>query len=402
MEKQVRVMIVDDSALMRHVLRSMLESDPQICVVGEAENGREALDRVADLSPDVITMDVRMPVMDGLETTEHLMAYRPTPILVITASLSKYDIDITFQMLGAGALDVIEKPRSPDQSSRELIRRVKAVARMRVVTHLRGRRRSGMLEARPDLRVSSNPATDESRARNLKARTGALKRTSGLKARTGALKLRPGAARAASPTNFPLVVIGASAGGPRIVYQILTLLPPNLRAAVVIVQHIAEGFGAGMAEWLAGVQTLPVHLAQEKMPLAVDRILVAPDSVDLIIEQSGCVHLSDTPLLQRRPRPSVDLAMQSAADAFGANTIGVLLTGMGNDGARGMQRIKRSGGFTVAQNEATSPIYGMPRAAVDLGAVDVVLPPDEIVSAIRQRIEHVWTQIASAEAQAGT
>jgi two-component system chemotaxis response regulator CheB len=402
MEKQVRVMIVDDSALMRHVLRSMLESDPHIRVVGEAENGRDALDRVAGLRPDVITMDVRMPVMDGLETTEHLMAYHPTPILVITASLSKYDIDITFQMLGAGALDVVEKPRSLDQSSHELIRRVKAVARMRVVTHLRGRRRSGA-EARPDLRVQPDAAADEGRPRSLKTRTSSLKsRTSSLKSRTGALKLRPGTARAASSTNFPLVVIGASAGGPRIVYQILSLLPPNLRAAVVIVQHIAEGFGAGMAEWLAGAQTLPVHLAQEGMPLAVDRVLVAPDSVDLIIEQSGCVHLSSTPLLQRRPRPSVDLAMQSAADAFGSNTIGVLLTGMGNDGARGMQRIKRAGGFTVAQNEATSPIYGMPRAAVELGAVNLVLPPDEIVGALQQQIANIWTQIASAEAQAGT
>jgi two-component system chemotaxis response regulator CheB len=171
-----------------------------------------------------------------------------------------------------------------------------------------------------------------------------------------------------------------------------------LRAAVVIVQHIAEGFGAGMAEWLDGVKTLPVHLAHEGMPLAVDRVLVAPDSVDLIVEQNGCVHLSDAPLLQRRPRPSVDLAMQSGADVFGSNTIGVLLTGMGNDGARGMQRIRRAGGFTIAQNEATAPIYGMPRAAVELGAVDVVLPPDEIVVAMQQRIGVIWKQIASAEA----
>jgi two-component system chemotaxis response regulator CheB len=271
---------------------------------------------------------------------------------------------------------------------------------MRVVTHLRGRRRSGMPETRPDLRVQPHAGKDGV-ARSLKTRTGTLKtRTNTLKARTGALKLRPGTPRAASSTNFPLVVIGASAGGPRIVYQILTLLPPNLRAAVLVVQHIAEGFGTGMAEWLAGAQRLPVHLAQEGMPLAVDRVMVAPDSVDLIIEQNGCVRLSDTPLLQRRPRPSVDLAMQSAADTFGANAIGVLLTGMGNDGARGMQRIRRAGGFTVAQNEATSPIYGMPRAAVELGAVDVVLPPDEIVGAIQERIGAIWLQITEAQADA--
>jgi two-component system chemotaxis response regulator CheB len=267
---------------------------------------------------------------------------------------------------------------------------------MRVVTHLRGRRRSGMLENRPDLRVQPD------KVRNPK-RTGGLKaRTEGLKSRTGALKLRSGTARAASTTNFPLVVIGASAGGPRIVYQLLSMLPTTLRAAVVVVQHIAEGFGAGMAEWLAGVHTLPVHLAQEGMPLAVDRVVVAPDSVDLIVEPSGCVHLSSTPLLQRRPRPSVDLAMQSAADVFGGNTIGVLLTGMGNDGARGMQRIRRGGGYTLAQNEATSPIYGMPRAAVELGAVDVVAPPDEMIVALLRRIDVLWNKIASAETRTET
>jgi two-component system chemotaxis response regulator CheB len=394
----VRVLIVDDSALMRRALRSILERDPHILVVGEAANGREALAQVAALRPNVITMDVRMPVMDGLETTEQLMAYYPTPILVITASLSSYDIDITFQMLGAGALDVMEKPRLSDQAALdkhgvELIRRVKAVARMRVVTHLRGRRRGDTVEVPGRAQRASPPAPAAAPA------TLAL-----VPPATHVVRPVPHAPPRPVPQDpllkqkkavrrhqtgmlaHPLLVIGASAGGPRVVHQILASLPLPFHAAVVVVQHIAEGFGAGMAEWLSGAGTLMVRLAQEGMPLEVGTALVVPDGRDLVIEKDGRIHLDSEPLRIQRPRPSVDITMESAAQVFGRHTIGVLLTGMGRDGALGMQAIHEAGGYTIAQNEASAPIYGMPRAAVELGVVDDVLAPEDMVAAIQRHI----------------
>ncbi len=404
--KQIRVLIVDDSALIRHALREILESDTQLRVVGEAVNGREALALVARLKPDVITMDVRMPVMDGLEATEHLMAYHPTPILVITSSLSRYDIDITFQMLGAGALEVIEKSSLLQQGSngapgQELVRRVKAVAGLRVVTHLRGRRRATGIggSSNGQWRLSSPPPSAANPTMALAPRPHDNIRRTGS---TGSLvpAAQPGPASSSPPvikretqTGCPVVIIGASAGGPRIVYRILRALPSSLRATVVVVQHIAEGFGAGMAEWLSGASTPVVHLAQHGMTMLPGRRIVAPDSKDLLFNRAGAIVLDSSPLLVQRSRPSVDIAMQSAAAIFGPRVIGIILTGMGNDGALGMQAIRRAGGYTYAQDEASAPIYGMPRAAVELGAVDAVLTPDDIVASLLQRVEALWQEL---------
>jgi two-component system chemotaxis response regulator CheB len=372
-------------------------------VVGEAANGRQALLRVSELRPNVITMDVRMPVMDGLETTERLMAYHPTPILVVTASLSSYDIDITFEMLDAGALDVMEKPRGADdamlQHSRlELIRRVKMLSRMRVVTHLRGRRRSDEANQtrRADLLAKREtsmaaPATTALAPQTVQSQpvvrvrvpqTGTAPDPQTLAARQAPIK-----------APFPLVVIGASAGGPRVVHQILMGMPRQFGAAVVVVQHIADGFGAGMAEWLAGTCALPVQLARDNTPLAVGNVFIAPDSHDLKIQRSGRLCLDTNQAPRQMPRPSVDVTMQSAADVFGNGAIGVLLTGMGRDGALGMQRIRAAGGYTFAQDEASAPIYGMPRAAVELGAVDEILPPEHMVAALQRQVDKLRAQI---------
>lgn len=396
---------------MRRMLRTMLESDPGIRVVGEAANGRAALDCVTRLKPHVITMDVRMPVMDGLETTEHLMAYQPTPILVVTASLSRYDIDITFQMLGAGALDVIEKPDLTDPnaleaSRRELIQRVKSVARMRVITHLRGRRRSGTppegvpaqvrpAEAPPEpgrwrvTRTPPQPTAADSSGSPVPAPPTSTPAGTG-----GAGAAASPAPAVAAMSAFPLVVIGASAGGPRIVRQIMTHLPASFPAAIIIAQHIADGFSAGMVEWLAGSSSLTVDLARDNTRLFAGTALVAPDGCDLVVQRTGTVRLQREPAIH--PRPSVDLAMQTAAAIFGRHTIGVLLSGMGRDGALGMQAIRHAGGYTLAQDEATAPIYGMPRSAVELGAVDAVLPPEQIILALQRQATRISEQIAAA------
>lgn len=364
--ERLRVLIVDDSALVRHVLHQMLASEPGIEVIAEASDGNDALQKVALLHPDVITMDVRMPVMDGLETTEQLMAYYPTPILVVTASISRYDIDITFKMLGAGALDIMEKPRMDtpqayESARRDLIRRVKLLARVKVVTHLRGRRRT---ESRIDsLRLPDQVAPQP--GCSIPAR-------------------RKGINQPALVPSFPLVVIGASTGGPGAVRQILMGLPPSFGAAILVVQHIAQGFSAGMVDWLARTSTLPMKLANEGDSLRMGTVLVAPDCCDVLIQQDGLIHLNSEPLLLQRP--SIDITMQAAAEVFNVLTIGVLLTGMGRDGAIGMQSIRRAGGYTIAQDEASCTIFGMPRAAIELGCVCAVLPLEGMITALQQQV----------------
>jgi two-component system, chemotaxis family, protein-glutamate methylesterase/glutaminase len=369
MTNPLRILLVDDSATVRRVLRGMLESDPLIQVVGEAANGQQALAQVVELRPSLVILDVRMPIMDGVETTRQIMAYYPTPILVLTGALSYYDVDITFQMLGAGALDVVEKPALLDQDAytlarARLISKVKLLARVKVVTHLRGRR-GGKTE-------------------NKEQRTENKEQGRSPVAATGSVLSSQFSVLSSPETHFPLVIIGASTGGPRVVRQLLAGLPKNCRAAVVVVQHIAEGFSSGMVEWLSATSALPISLAADNERLLPGKVLVAPERRDLLLKMSGRVHLSDLPLLNQRP--AIDVAMQSAAEAFGTRVIGVLLTGMGRDGALGLQAIRRAGGYTIAQDEASSTIYGMPRAAVELDAAMAIMNPEQIIQALHERV----------------
>lgn len=436
----IRVLIVDDSALMRRALTTLLTSDPEIEVVGTARDGQAAIEQVATLRPDVITMDVRMPVMDGLQTTEHIMAYYPTPILVLTASLSRFDIDITFRMLGLGALDVMEKPSSSDPNGLEqaragLIKRIKILSRVRVVTHLRGRRRTpqdtpstinGDKAAQQRSRGSrplatsdmvrrsrgsrslansetarklygSRPLGSSDTARRLRGSRplGALPQSAAAPktpaAATPQVAATPATTSTSKPTSTPrlssmgaanrLIVIGASTGGPRVVQQILRQLPANLPAAVLLVQHIADGFTRGMVDWLAASSGMPVQLAQSGDIAVPGRIFVAPDNMHLLIDSDGVLSLSSQPALLQRP--SVDVTMQRAAEAYGPRTIGVLLTGMGRDGALGMTAIHREGGYTIAQNAESCIVFGMPRAAIEARVVDEVLTPEAIAGRLQ-------------------
>jgi len=377
MQIPLRILVVDDSALVRRLLRQLLESDPDVRVVGEAADGHEALAQVVALRPDLITLDVRMPSMDGVETTRQIMAYHPTPILVLTATLSSNDVDITFQMLGAGALDVMEKPHLSDpialeRCRRALLRKVRLLAHVKVVTHLRGRRGLGV-GARPEpTPVGANIGRKSAASADENAR------------RSDVASAPPAPPSYTSAPAFPVVVIGASTGGPRVLRQLLTALPHDFPAAVLVVQHIAQGFSAGLVEWLAPGVALPVRLAAEGEALRAGQVLVAPDRLDLLVQPGGLIHLSGLPLLLQRP--AIDIVMQSIAAVYGERAIGVLLTGMGRDGAVGMQAIRRAGGYTIAQDEASCTIYGMPRAAVELGAVIAVLPPARIVAALVERL----------------
>ncbi|HEU5087794.1 MAG TPA: chemotaxis-specific protein-glutamate methyltransferase CheB [Roseiflexaceae bacterium] len=367
MPDAIRVVIVDDSAMTRQMLTQLLERDGAIKVVGTARDGREAIRMVPELRPDVVTMDVHMPGMDGVTTTEHLMAYCPTPILVLTASLARSEVDITFRMLGAGALEVIEKPHLGDvgaieRARRDLVRRIKVLSRVKVVTHLRGRRKQEAPPAAPArlARPAQHAIANEAPHR---------------------------LAQAIAAPDFPLVIIGASTGGPRIVHRILSDLPATLPAAIVIVQHIADGFSGGLVDWLQSATTVPIALANEGRTLRAGEILVVPDQRDMLITTDGRVHLTQAPLLIQRP--SIDVTMQAAAEVFGPRAIGVLLTGMGRDGAYGMLTINRRQGYTIAQNEQTCAIFGMPRAAIQLGAANEILPPEQISPRVVQLVQRL-------------
>lgn len=354
MATPLRVLLVDCAALVRRRLCELLERDGDAEVVGEAATGAQALQLVGELRPDLVILHVSVGTADGIETTRQIMAYSPTPILVLGAAGSRQGMDATFGILGAGALDVLEAPEAGDAATveawgRTLLRRARLLARVKVVTHLRGRRPAGGIVSAP---VAEAPRR----------------------------------ARAGQQGGAPVVVIGASTGGPGAVRQILTRLPHDFPAAVLVVQHIANGFSAGMAEWLAGAAALPVSLAREGSRLETGKVLIAPDRFDLLVRPGGSLHLSGLPLLLQRP--AIDIAMQSVAAVYGEATVGVLLTGMGRDGAVGMQAIRRAGGYTFAQDEASCVIYGMPRAAIELGAADAVLPPAQIAEALCERLAY--------------
>jgi two-component system, chemotaxis family, protein-glutamate methylesterase/glutaminase len=335
----IRVLVVDDSAAQSGFLRALLDADPRLSVVGIAPNGAAAVRETGRLAPDVITMDLHMPLMDGLEATRQIMAQTPTPILIVTSSASYREQHLVFQAFEAGALAVVAKPaigQTQDVLARELIRTVKSVAGFKLVRRWGPRRPS--------------EAAREERAN----------------------------ARLAGRTRPELVAVGASTGGPQALQELLTRLPADFPWPVVIVQHITPGFAGGLVEWLRSLCPLPIALATDGHGLRGPGIFVAPTGHHLTV-RGWALTLTETPPVSGH-RPSATVLFQSVAREYGAAAVGVLLTGMGDDGAVGLRDIKRGGGLTIAQDEASSVVFGMPAAAIALGVVDRVLAPGAIAS----------------------
>jgi two-component system chemotaxis response regulator CheB len=338
MGRRIRVAVIEDSATVRRHLVEVLSSDPEIEVVGEAADGREGVALCARARPDVVTMDMMLPVMNGLEATEQIMAHWPTPILIVSASTNRGELFRTYEAMAAGAVDVLEKPRgdeSDDDWTVRFLATIKMVSRIRVITHLRGR-----LASRAALRLPAS--TVQSRRPCL------------------------------------LAAIGASTGGPGAVVAVLRALPEEFQLPILLVLHIGAPFGASFAEWLDTQIGRQVRLAEDGMPLnAVGaRVMMAPPDRHLIL-RGGRLHLTTDPE-RHSCRPSVDVLFESVAHEIGAASAACLLTGMGRDGAAGMLAIRKAGGLTIAQDEATSVVYGMPREAVLLGGAELVLPLPEI------------------------
>ncbi len=341
---KVRVLVVDDSALMRKLIPQMLETDGSIEVVGTAMDGTFCLKKIEELQPNVVTLDLQMPGMNGIDTLKEIMRRNPLPVIVVS-SHSTEGASITFKALGLGAFDFVTKPQDATahmaDAARELIAKIKAAAECKVV-------RPGTLRAAP--------ARPE-------------KNTSGKSA----------------PAPTKMVAIGISTGGPQALEFLLAQLPPDFPGTILVVQHMPEGFTEMFARRLDELCGLRVKEAQSGDVLQAGRVLVCPGSRHMTVKRlpmGDVVVLNDDALVNGH-RPSVDVLFRSVAEEFGRLSVGVLMTGMGDDGAEGLGAVKKAGGMTIAQSEESCVVYGMPKAAVERGYATRVVALDVLSSTLQ-------------------
>ena len=362
------LLLVDDSNVQRRFLRGALESCPEFTIVGEARNGREAVAMVERLRPAAVLMDLDLPIMNGIEAIERIMATRPTPIVVYSAFVDGENSTNAIEALAAGAVDVVAKPEwgeggRLDAYADDLRRRMRVASRVKVITHPRGRlRTTAPALVRAD-RVDP-AATDPA---------GSLPRTP---APTLAAA-RAAAAAIRRPGTVQLVAIGASTGGPQALATVLGGLPASFAPAVLVVQHMADGFIPGLVSWLDHLCPLPVVQGATGRRLMPGTVTVAPSGLNLLVRDHLRVVCEPAPERQFHV-PGIDASFESVAEAVGAEAIGVLLTGMGRDGAAGLKAMRERGAVTIGQDEATSAVYGMPAAAWAVGAVEHQLPLNDI------------------------
>ena len=356
----IRVLVVDDSATARALLVSILTAESDISVVGEATSGRDAVDMATRLTPDLITMDVHMPLMNGLEATKQIMMQSPRPIIIASSAVGG-DVELSLEAMRAGALMVMAKPEGPTSPGfaderRQFVSMVRAMSQVKVV------RRHGNVSPytmnTPAARPAATPAT---RAKS-----------------------------AVATLPIRLVAIGASTGGPAAIRTILADLPGDFSVPIFLVQHIARGFSSGLADWLTHATPLRVKLAELGEPATPGTVYIAPDDKHLGVQVDGRGDMRI--LLDRSPpvgafRPSASFLFHSTGESLGSGVLAVILTGMGDDGVSGLRTLKSRGGHVLAQDEATSVIYGMPREAVRAGVVDATLP----LTAIARRLVDLTT-----------
>jgi two-component system, chemotaxis family, protein-glutamate methylesterase/glutaminase len=365
--KKFRVLIVDDSAFMRKVLETIISSDETLQVVGQAKDGREAVTLAESLKPDVITMDINMPHVDGLQATAQIMTTNPRPI-VIVSSESREGADSTLKALELGAIDFVSKPSSgvdlDMQSVREdLLRKLRMSAKVRVV-RTASRLASTLQSATP---AQSSPASSP-------------KSSSAVAARPASVAL------ASLEQRFPVVILGASTGGPATVMRLAPGFTREFPAAVFLVQHMPASFTSQYATQLAEFTGIRVKEAEANEPVQPGTLYICPGGQHLRITPTGRIQLDSTSGRINGYLPNIDVTMESAAAYAGAMAIGVVLTGMGNDGAAGAKAIQRAGGLVIAQDEATSVIFGMPAEAIKAANVEQVLGIDDIYAAIEKRV----------------
>ena len=359
--KKFRVLIVDDSAFMRKVLETIFNADDQLTVAGHAKDGREALTLAETLKPDVITMDINMPHMDGLQATAQIMTTNPRPI-VIVSSESREGAASTLKALELGAIEFVAKPSSgidlDMQSVKEdLVRKVRMAAKVRVV------------------RTASRLATTVQKSGDASPSTPSKPPAP-----------RPVAASSGLDQRFPVVVLAASTGGPATVMRLAPGFTRDFPAAVILVQHMPASFTTQYAAQLAEFTGIRVKEAEANEALQPGTLYICPGGQHLRITPSGRIQLDGTSGRINGYLPNIDVTMESVAAFAGAMSIGAILTGMGNDGAIGAKAVKEAGGLVLAQDEATCVIFGMPAEAIKAGAVHETLGIDDIYSAIEKRV----------------
>jgi two-component system chemotaxis response regulator CheB len=359
--RPIRVVIVDDSPTARELLVTILQGTEGIQVVGVGRDGEEAVRLSRRLRPDVMTMDVRMPRMDGLEATRCIMRDVPTPIVIVTASLMRADMDLTFEALRAGALTVVRKPGLADPATCDkVIQTVRLMSEVPVIHHW------GRGEQRPLVRFedSSEPARS-------------------VLSEVEEPVVLPLPIDADDQRRVQMIGIASSTGGPSALATVLGPLPTDFPVPILVVQHISRGFVAGLAEWLDGETPLRVGLAGHGDTPQPGTVLLAPDDYHVRVNAQGVVEL-----YREQPykglRPSANYLFHSLARAYGPRAMGIVLTGMGDDGVEGLESLHRAGGFTMAQAEQGCVVYGMPRQAVACNAVDRVLTLEQIALTLDQ------------------
>ncbi len=346
--RPINVLVVEDSAVARALLIHTLTADPTIKVTGCAADGEEAIAMLKRNKPDVVTMDIHMPKLDGFETTRRIMETEPLPIVIVSSSYNSADVQMTFQALDAGAVAAVEKPPGIGDPmyaklARKLVETVKAMAEVRVVKRWTRARRAAQREPAPPLRASEIKPPDD---------------------------------------RIKIVAMGASTGGPPVLHTILAALPKPFPVPILIVQHISAGFVQGLADWLEQTAALPVRIARHGEQPQPGTAYLAPDGCHMRVdadERLTCVEGER----ENGLRPAVSCLFRSVAEVFGTRAVGVLLTGMGKDGAQELKLMRDRGGVTIAQDKESSVIHGMPGEAVRLGAAAYVFPPEQIAATLQ-------------------
>jgi len=346
---RIRVLVVDDSAFMRKIITDILATSSEIEVIGKAKNGQEAIEKVTQLRPDVVTMDMEMPVLDGLQALGYIMSECPTRVIMLTAAESKHG-DLTMTAFQYGAVDFIQKPSGSisldmEKISDDLIKKVLAAVHV---------------DIHKLVFIEEKPIKKEKRVPIQKIRTKKI------------------------------VIIGTSTGGPRALQQVIPLLPVDLRVPVLVVQHMPAGFTKSLAERLNSQSMLKVREAAEGDIIQTGTVLIAPGDFHMIVKQQKIngelrevIGLTKGDRVQG-VRPSVDVLLESVAQIYGQNSIGVILTGMGCDGSDGIKKLKLAGGKVIAEDESTCVVYGMPRSVIEQKLADYILPIHKIAQSIME------------------